>query len=748
MRIWVGVASLLALVCALEGAARRTPAPQPIDAPPTVFSEARARRVVELIAGRRMIGTPAAASAARKLADELRTLPRVEVDVQEHEGAMPWPIDGSVPAAVHVRNVLARLPGDSAEAILISAHYDGPWESPATADDALSVGVAVETLRALANGPRLPRTVIVALDGGEEVGLVGAAAFLAHPWSKQVAAFVNLEGLPKGPALLFQAAAPPLVEAYARAAPHPYAAVWLQELFQSGVFPNDTNYHAFRDAGLRGLDLCTTDDAWAYHTALDQPARLGRGTPQHMGDDLLATVRELARSPLPTLAQPTVYYDVLGQVMLAYSTRTAQIWMLAALAITALALGLAVRRGRLDARALLVGTAFALASIVAAMAGAVGAAAVLALGLHRSRTWFASPWSGVAAYGLVALAAATAVQLLWARRSKGDERRSLAAWAGAQLVWSSIGAALTLCGIASAYLALWWILPSAIAFAVVIARPRAWPIAWTLGVAPGLMVLAEPLSLFGRLLVPQSWSLGGAGFDLVLAGAIALPLALAAPSLLVPMHRTRIGPPTLALGALALVALTALALRFPYSPERPMRVYAAHVDRELGILGIGAVDLSSYLPEFHRPSKDAIDVLPGSAAELQRTVTSSGAIAPAFEIIQDEPDTTAHVRAVTVHLRAPGASEIDLFIPKDRLAGWSLGELPPLPPDAHRRVLFFFGRDEWTFTLRVRGDGSVPISAHAVYPERKTAELTALQRQLPAWMTVAGVVLASVQLTF
>jgi hypothetical protein len=625
---------------------------------------------------------------------------------------------------VRVRNVLARLPGDSPEAILISAHYDGPWESPAAADDGLAVGVAVEVLRVLADGPRLPRTVMVVLDGGEEVGLLGAAAFLSHPWSKTVSAFVNLEGMPKGPALLFQAGAPSLVAAYARAAPHPYAAVWLQELFQRRLFHNDTNYHVFRDAGLRGLDLSTTDDAWAYHTALDEPARLGRGTPQYMGDDVLGTVRELARSPLPARAEPSVYYDLLGRVMFAYSMTTAKLLMAAALLLTAFAIFLGLRRGAFGARQLLVVTGRALLTVVAALAGAAIAAALLAFGLGRGGTWFASPWSGVLAYGLVALTAAT-----WVRRRSDDK---LAAWAGAQLVWSMLGLLATLANIASAYLALWWILPGALMLALVIARPRAcpiaWMLAWTLAVAPGLLVLAAPLSLVGRLLVPQSWSLGGAGFDLVLAAAIALPVALAAPFLVLPL----VGRATaLALSGLALVALANLALRPPYTPERPMRVYAAHIDGELGVTGIGSVPLA--LEGFH-PGK--VDVLPGLPAQLQRSVAPSGAIAPSLEVVGNQ-----------VHLRAPGAAEIDLLIPRDRLEGWSLGDLPPLPKEAHRRVLLFFGSDEWRFTVRLRGDGPVPIEASATYPTQKTPELIDLARRLPSWTTLAGVVLANLQLS-
>lgn len=46
-------------------------------------------------------------------------------------------------------------------------------------------------IRNLINHP-VKHNVIFNINNGEEVGLYGAAAFMKHPWSKDVKAFVNL----------------------------------------------------------------------------------------------------------------------------------------------------------------------------------------------------------------------------------------------------------------------------------------------------------------------------------------------------------------------------------------------------------------------------------------------------------------------------------------------------------------------------------------------------------------------------
>jgi len=80
-----------------------------------------------------------------------------------------------------VRNVAARLPGRaSTKAVALVAHYDTVLHAPGAADAGSAVAALLETLRALRAGPPLRNDVVFVFTDAEELGMVGAEAFVAE----------------------------------------------------------------------------------------------------------------------------------------------------------------------------------------------------------------------------------------------------------------------------------------------------------------------------------------------------------------------------------------------------------------------------------------------------------------------------------------------------------------------------------------------------------------------------------------
>ncbi|RKH96399.1 M28 family peptidase, partial [Corallococcus praedator] len=321
-RRWAGVLAVLVTVLGAAWVARRPVEPRPEDAAPEAFSEARALPLLHALAqAPRPLGSPAAQRAVTLLVERLRALPGVEVQVQDAEATV---VDEGTLVLFRAVNVLARLPGTEPDAVLLSAHYDSPEESPGAGDNALAVSAGVEVLRALSAGPRPRHTVLLNLNGGEEDGRLGAAGFLRHPWARGVKAFINLEGVGVGGRLVLFRASPGargLLDAYADAVPDPSASVLGQDVMASGAAPFYTDFERYVEGGLPGLDLALVEGGYAYHTALDGPQAVPPGTLQHVGDTVLALVRRLASRPLPA-PEPgpatATFFDVLGVATVVY----------------------------------------------------------------------------------------------------------------------------------------------------------------------------------------------------------------------------------------------------------------------------------------------------------------------------------------------------------------------------------------------------------------------------------------------
>lgn len=118
------------------------------------------------------------------------------------EIAPPDSVNVSVPYEEHTiyyesSNILTRIKGKSDEAILVSSHYDSVAMAPGATDDSIAVGSMMAVMEAVLNhichdNIKFEYSIIFLWNNAEEIALLGADAFVLHPWFKDVKAFINL----------------------------------------------------------------------------------------------------------------------------------------------------------------------------------------------------------------------------------------------------------------------------------------------------------------------------------------------------------------------------------------------------------------------------------------------------------------------------------------------------------------------------------------------------------------------------
>lgn len=253
----------------------------------------------------------------------------------------------------NVNDVLARIPGTAnSRAVLLMAHYDSVNHAPGAADDGASVAAILETIRAIKAGPPLKNDLIVLLTDGEEVGLLGAEAFVAsHPWMKDVGMIMNFEARgDQGPSLLFETSNNnrALLENVAQSAPAPIGSSLFYTLYK--MLPNDTDFTVFRPSRIPGLNFAYGENFEAYHTQLDSPANLSTASLQHHGSYALALSRQFGQMDLTQLQNAKgddVFFNWFGAHFIIYS----ESWILPSQIVATLLLILTVTLGLRTAQA-------------------------------------------------------------------------------------------------------------------------------------------------------------------------------------------------------------------------------------------------------------------------------------------------------------------------------------------------------------------------------------------------------------
>jgi hypothetical protein len=293
------------------------PEPLPLDAPADQFSGLRAAETLKfLLADEKP--HPVGSIENRAVHDRL-------IETLKELGLTPHTqhtVGCSQKASIcaNVANVVAEIPGASADAVMMMAHYDSVPHAPGAADDGSGVVTLLESARVLISQPARRNRILLVFTDAEEMGLLGAEGFFAsHPWVADVKAVINIEGAgSSGPSLLLRSSNPAghLLDAYRRSAENPTAISYSQEVFAR--MPNDTDFTVSDRAGIPSIDFAFAFEFNHYHTPLDTIENLDKGTLQHHGDNVLPLVQTLAAMDLTSSEANFSYLTVEQSIWLTW----------------------------------------------------------------------------------------------------------------------------------------------------------------------------------------------------------------------------------------------------------------------------------------------------------------------------------------------------------------------------------------------------------------------------------------------
>ena len=546
-------------------------------------------------------------------------------------------------SCARVRNVIAILGPRTGKALLLNAHYDSSPVGPGAADDGIGVATLLELGSMLKDRP-LKRPVILLFNEGEELGLVGARAFLADPFSRNVDSLINLEARGvRGPVNMFETSRPNAapVALFANAVKRPAANSLATDVYR--LMPNYTDVNSFSERGWLTLNLAPIGNETRYHSPGDDVSALDAATLQHMGDQTLALSEALTNGTPRASGGDRVFMDVAGRLfitlpLLAGATFLAA--MLLAFAWLSYSRGCYVR-----ASTVVLGTIFGSATLSWIALALIGAA-------RQGMFWRAHPlWTHLATYASVMLVAVTLLATIGRSVEVRQQRGTF--W----LIFLAIGA---LIGLFAPGGIIFFLFPPLLALAGMIGS-RWWRPLERAGSAAAILFLY--LSWGVMLAALEELLNGGPMWAFAPLGSLIILPVLIEAKPLIDQVKLR-GAATVA-GALALAGWTAAIAVPAYSADRQQRFVIQHVtDASAGkswwsVLNDGAPVPKSAAGEWKR------DKLPFS--DRPRWIAPAPANpegkAPGVELLSEIRN--GDERTLTLRLIANGAERIELIAPEE-----------------------------------------------------------------------------------
>jgi hypothetical protein len=702
------------------------PAPQPADAPATIFSAQRAAAGLRELVGDG-VPHPLASSADERIRTRLRArLAALGIPAELQSG---WVCDVAYACGQAV-NVIARIDGadPASGAVLLAAHYDSVPAGPGAGDDGVGVASILEIARILKLAPAPRHPVILLIDEGEETGLLGARLFVdSHPLAGTVRAVVNLDARgDSGPSLMFEtgAATDFSMRLFANAVARPKSNSLYYFIYR--LLPNDTDFTVFKAAGYEGFNFALIGDVERYHTPQDTLGNLDLGSLQHQGQNALQAVQALADADLShQSAAGAVFFDVFGRVLVHWPASWAAWVGVVLVAALAAALWPLRRRAALAAQEV----EYSLAALLAGWVAVILVAALLVTLVRASGAVPPAAAYGWAAHPLGMHVACVALALLAPLAAVRMFARRISAW-GLWLAYLLLQAAFALlCSLAFAELSFLFVVPVAAGLLGALLALRAprrshGPIALP-PLAVALPVWGAAFTLLPSVLMTYA-ALGADAWPIITAvcGLVALGLAP-----LLGDVRSRTSRACLLLATFAVVAGGLVtALQSAYSMDMPQRTLLWYaLDADAGTARwILQPDSKRSAPQL------ALD----PAHELRATSLPLGIVSgvhsapaprldyapPQLEVIEAEPREGGY--AYRLRLRSPrGAAALELAVPR----GVAVKSLAVLN-GAQRVPAKLWRAPDGTGRLDLVGAGAAGVELELVAPDSHAFSFRLLDR--------------------
>lgn len=593
-------------------------------------------------------------------------------------------------SCARVRNVIAVLGPRAGKAVLLNAHYDSSVVGPGAGDAGIGVATLLEVGSILKQRP-LRRPVILLFNEGEELGLVGARAFLADPLSRSVDSLINLEARGvRGPVNMFETSRPNAapISVFSQAVKHPIANSLSTDVYR--LLPNYTDVNSFAERGWLTLNLAPIGNETRYHSAGDDVAALDPATLQHMGDQALALAEALANGPPPADGGERIFMDVSRRALVSLPLTVGAAMLVALIAAFA---WLTFTRG---------GYARGLAAIVGTLVGSAAVAwlALAVIGAFRhGMFWRAEPvWTHLATYASAILVAVVMIAT-FARRTDAGQLR-----AGFWLSTLILGA---LIGLVAPGGIIFFLFPPLIALIGIITA-RWWKAAEPAGSL--LAVLFLYLTWSAMLALLEELLNGGPMWLFAPLGSLLiLPVLIEAKPLI---DRTGLNIAAWIAGGLSIVGWGAAAAAPAYSADRQQRFVVQHVtDASSAKSWWSVLNDAAPLPRAFGGGwkRDELD-FSDRPRWIAPAPANPDAQPPRVQLLGRVQN--ASERTLTLRLAANGSERIELIAPKDariRAAGVP-GFVRPIDlSQAGKTSIGCFGRSCDGLTLQVTVHQATPV---------------------------------------